>query len=70
MAALFGSKWSCKLLCIVLKGALSEVMKVYPLSEAEGHCGRYYSLHGRRFRDLPGIAKKVLKSMKKADALG
>ena len=29
-AILFGSKWSCMLLCIVLQDALSEVMKVFP----------------------------------------
>ena len=29
-AILFGSKWSCLLLCLVLQDTLSEVVKVYP----------------------------------------
>ena len=46
-AILLGSKWSCRLLRIVLQDAFSEVMKVYPPFEAEGLRRRYHSLHGR-----------------------
>ena len=38
-AILPGSKWSCLLLRIVLRDALSEIIKFYPSAEVEGLCG-------------------------------
>ena len=45
-AILFGSKWSCLLLCLVLQDTLSEVVKVYPPFKVEGLCWRHHSFHG------------------------
>ena len=60
---LFGSKWSCLLLRIVLRNALSEVVKVLSAHEAEGCCGRYHSLYGRAAQGLPEVVEKVLSMM-------
>ena len=63
---LLGSTWSCLLLRIVLQDALSEVMKVYPPMKLKVFFVDEMTpfMQGRN-TELPGIAEKVLKSIRK-----
>ena len=54
----------------VLQDALSEVMKVYPPLKLRVLVDDVTAFMDERYKDLPGIAEKVLKLLKKADALG
>ena len=64
-AILFGSKWSCLLLRVVLQDALSEVMKVYPPLNLRVFVDDITAFMQGQHKDLPSLAEKVLKSIRR-----
>ena len=61
-AVLPGSKWSWLLLRVVLRDALSEVMKVYPLLKLRVFVDFVTVFMEEKNKELPSIAAKMLKS--------
>ena len=69
-ATLPGSKWSRVLLRIKLQDAPSEVMKVYPLLKLTVFADDVTAFLEGRHGESPGVAEKVLKSMRREVAGG